>query len=357
MKKNIMLLCFSIIFSLCIVEITLRCFDLTPTVASLRVGHYTLSDDPLLRFELLKNQEAYEGDNAPEYIFNDGVNWGGFHTNSFGFRDIERTIEKPDNITRIAVLGDSITMAINVDLKNRYTELLEDRLNDLAGPDEKYEVMNFGVSGYDMLQEAIILKRDVLRFNPDIVIFGYCLNDYNTLSDGGAFKMLIKQQKGKDRNWSRRLVNDNKVPVKRYLYKSALVKLILFAITASQGMDDSQLIDIDAEESRNLLDEACSRIEKARVQYGFRILIVIFPAFDKLSSYPYWPLHLMIKEKAMHYKWPFLDLHGHYLSLAKEDGKEFRDTPNDKIHPNARGHKIAAEAIASFLKKRILQNQ
>ena len=84
MLKNSTLLFCSILFSLIFTELIVRVFNLSPTISSLRVGHYVISQNPLLRYELKKNAKAYtEKQSAPEGVFWDGVNWGNFSTNSY----------------------------------------------------------------------------------------------------------------------------------------------------------------------------------------------------------------------------------------------------------------------------------
>ena len=41
----------------------------------------------------------------------------------------------------------------------------------------RYEVLNFGVTGYDLSQSVENLRSRGLRYRPDLVISQYCLND------------------------------------------------------------------------------------------------------------------------------------------------------------------------------------
>lgn len=89
-------------------------------------------------------------------------------TNSWGFRDIDWSAEKPDNTIRIAVIGDSFVEALQVDVQDRATELLEKSLHE-AYPDREFEVMNFGVSNYSLGQMALVYENEVAQFEPDYV--------------------------------------------------------------------------------------------------------------------------------------------------------------------------------------------
>jgi len=57
--------------------------------------------------------------------------WGNPVVNdSFGFREREFAIPKPDNVFRIMVLGDSLTWGAGLAVEERYTNRLEKYLNE-----------------------------------------------------------------------------------------------------------------------------------------------------------------------------------------------------------------------------------
>ena len=91
--------------------------------------------------------------------------------NSRGFRDAERSYEKPANTFRIAVLGNSWTEALQVSLDKTYTFAMQQTLNQekcFAG--KHVEVLNFGVAGYSTAQELLLLRHRVWSFHPDLVL-------------------------------------------------------------------------------------------------------------------------------------------------------------------------------------------
>ena len=92
--------------------------------------------------------------------------------NSDGFRGINYSLEKPKNTTRIAIIGDSFTFGFGIkNTSDTYPKVLETLLNNNSN--QKYEVMNFGMSGANILDIYWILKYKVLKYNPDIVMYGY----------------------------------------------------------------------------------------------------------------------------------------------------------------------------------------
>ena len=94
--------------------------------------------------------------------------------NSAGFRDYERSKNKPENGLRIALLGDSFTEALNVKLKDTYSAIMEEKLQRCSVlKNRKVEVMNFGVNGYGTAQQLMTLRHHVWDYQPDLVILAF----------------------------------------------------------------------------------------------------------------------------------------------------------------------------------------
>jgi hypothetical protein len=93
------------------------------------------------------------------------------HINSRGFRDDERSYEKPANTFRIAVLGNSWTEALQVPMDKTYTALLQQQLSqNHCVPGKRIEVLNFGVAGYSTAQELLLLQKKVWNYHPDLIL-------------------------------------------------------------------------------------------------------------------------------------------------------------------------------------------
>jgi hypothetical protein len=102
-----------------------------------------------------------------------------FVTNAYGMHDDPITLEKPAGTFRIAVLGASMDMGWGVRYQDTYINKLQDWLNSQSAGDQplqstaprRFEVMNFAVAAYSPLQRLETLRRKVLPFNPDLVIY------------------------------------------------------------------------------------------------------------------------------------------------------------------------------------------
>ncbi len=97
-------------------------------------------------------------------------------TNSMGLRGPETTQSKPAGTRRVAGLGDSVMFGWGVDDATPYLTQLQPRLTRALG--QPVETLNFGVPGYNSRQEAALLRARVLAFQPDVLVLGYCLNDW-----------------------------------------------------------------------------------------------------------------------------------------------------------------------------------
>jgi lysophospholipase L1-like esterase len=140
------------------------------------------SENPLLHAELIPNHyQLFNG-------FTVKLNTTIIKINSDGFRDEEYSIEKPPNTVRIIALGDSFTFGWGVNLSDTYVKVLERKLNEMNAT-ANFQVMNFGVPGYNTLEEIEFLKQKGLKYKPDIVLLGYAAGDLhnNTKIKTGEF--------------------------------------------------------------------------------------------------------------------------------------------------------------------------
>lgn len=152
--KKLLLTLFGAFIGLAVCEAGLR-------LLGYKFSGSTYTADPLLGWSLRPGASAWETD--------EGVAWS--KINSHGFRDRERAVNKPRGVYRVAVLGDSLTEARQVDMDKTYTSLTEKELNRLHCCEEgEVEVLNFGVPGYGTSQELLMLRERVWKFSPDMIV-------------------------------------------------------------------------------------------------------------------------------------------------------------------------------------------
>lgn len=97
--------------------------------------------------------------------------------NSQGMRDKEYSKKRLPGKVRIAITGDSFVWGFGVENKDIFTEIIENKLG------EKFEVLNFGVSGYGADQELLQFKSKILDFKPDALIVAFYHNDIENIAN------------------------------------------------------------------------------------------------------------------------------------------------------------------------------
>lgn len=90
-------------------------------------------------------------------------------TNSLGMPNPEYGYQKPPHTRRIALLGDSLSVG---PFGHDYVALLEDRLNqeNLTPETQRFEVLNFSVYGYNVLQMMDVALYVAPKFHPDVYL-------------------------------------------------------------------------------------------------------------------------------------------------------------------------------------------
>lgn len=102
--------------------------------------------------------------------------WLDNRTNSWGFRDLERDLERDPSSLRILCVGDSCTYGSGVRLADSYPQQLEALLAPQY-PGRCVEIWNTGVPGYSSDQAVVFLRRSGRRIAADLVIVAVGLND------------------------------------------------------------------------------------------------------------------------------------------------------------------------------------
>ena len=156
---NIALLFAALCFVIMLAEVFVRIFYLESHDHVLPAGLYV--NDSYLGWKLAKEKSV----NHHSTLFD--VN---YTTNSFGYRDKERLIEKKKGVYRILLYGDSQTFGWGNPVEKRFSNLLEKALQNI-------EIWNLSVPAYGLDQEILSYKRNA--FKADAVMF--FISDY-TLS-------------------------------------------------------------------------------------------------------------------------------------------------------------------------------
>jgi lysophospholipase L1-like esterase len=262
--------------------------------------------------------------------------------NSQGFRDSEHALKKEPGTLRIAFQGDSYTYGAGVEVQERFSErtgvLLKARL-----PGRKIEILNFGKPGLNIAYDLASMKNDVLPYDPDVIVFGFVLNDF----DIPWMEQVLFGQ-------SRREAAAYKwfSSFERFSYLAYYIDLVSFQFFSNarqihlRFLNDIWNPDINPyfEKMHRYLYELVDIISKRK---GLVVFMPYFIAANEKDLSFYREAKKIVATACRNHGCGFLEV----LPLLSH--KPFRHwwvTPEDH-HPNAEAHAIIARAISDFLAK------
>lgn len=117
--------------------------------------------------------------------------WGDVvvHINEKGYRGPVVPYERTAGKKRVLFLGDSVTFGYRIARWNDTFPFLADSLA-AATDSVEIETVNLSVEGYSQWQEAIVMQTEGARYQPDLVMLGFVLNDvtemFHLVKFGGA---------------------------------------------------------------------------------------------------------------------------------------------------------------------------
>ena len=281
-----------------------------------------------------------------------------FETNSFGLRDKEYTLKKPEKTYRILVFGDSVTAGNGLNLNETVSKVLESFLNNDNELKErrmikKFEVINFGVSGYNVVQETNLLISKGLSFSPDLIIINYVLNDVDYSHRLGTENQEKNNEVRPPACFATFLKIKIPCSLKRSLKKIRFAALLNKFITKLFNREN---IDLISDLNRNhqpdsatflQLKQSYQKISNLSLQNNFMVIVMIFPYFLSLQNYPLMQAHENVKAEAEKNNFYAIDL---LKTYEKCNSAQLRITSDDVTHPNAEGHYLAALELFKNIK-------
>ncbi len=329
-------------------EVAIRVLDLGPTFQVVHREVFQLSDNPVLGYELRPS----DGD-------------GGTAINSAGFRDREYRVRKPAGVFRIVAIGDSVTFGPPEEREEAWPQHLERLLRADAGGGMAFEVLNLGVSGYNITRAVERLRVLGMEYDPDLVVYGYVLNDPQQMSIAGE-ALLDLERAAQERFAARaerglaRLVSRSRLYLlarHRFTEPAAPTRAEPFRHPVDPGYVALRGGDRRGDYFRLLHEEADgrSRLEEgmtalAGVAGDVPVTVAIFPLFLERGSQPDYPLagvHRQVGELAASHGMRTVDLGPAYAAVATGFGPG--RAVADFLHPSPFGYRVAAVALWAAL--------
>lgn len=329
MQKNFLTLFVIIILIAVLAEFTLRTIIGPPLAQTPNSMHIPLNDSE--RLWALKPNET-------------GVQAGAqYNINSQGFRDYEYLMKKPDGMFRIAAIGDSVTFGKGVTLNETYSKVLEEKLNHVC--DKKVEVLNFGVYGYNTAQEVATIREQALKFDPDVIVVLYVLNDPDV-----EFEFTVTDAKVTPTAYGtiKRFLNDH-----MYLYK--LAARIYYAQSQIKKNKNLSILTFypklhnESYRGWEMVEEKFAEMRMISKKEGVEFVLFVQPELYILNKkYPFKEIHDQVIASANMSGIPAYDLFPYFKG---ENYRELRVNNFEDRHPNGKGHKIIALGMEETLLK------
>ena len=321
--------------------------------------------------------------NTPKYLSKKNYDWGMYHSNYRGYFDkldkdgetvygIDYSKVKYDNIKpptsdydglKVVAIGDSFTEGQGVRRTDTYSNMLSLLTND------QVRGFNHGKGGDDIYQVTNRFLAKDFEFKPDVIIYGYCINDIPNFNYDIALDIDNNKERAKEYK------ND-------YPLKWDFINLRTNAVENSRGKllkfftDHSNIINYFARQielkdiSRRTteyylkthdekfnpkgiekLKEQILKMKAKADEYGAQFTLMIFPIiFWPNGEYPFGPIHEKMRQIAKDLGIDVIDLKDTFL---KYPDSELWVHPVDQ-HPNDFAQKITSEKIIEYLKQKDL---
>ena len=262
--------------------------------------------------------------------------------NSLGMRDREYERDPPPDTFRIAAVGDSFTFGFGVDAASSYPKVLERLLISETNAPASFEVMNFGVPGYQACHEEALVESKVLPLDPDIILVGYYLNDpCNDCPEpelAADLRAFAAERQASVKAWQAFRDRTAFSHLLRYLAEARIERL-------------SRIRDKDffhtADKHWSTVVAYFDMLREAAASRGSRIVLVVFPetiCADSWARYPYAWIHEKVIHEGRRHGFHCIDL----LPVFRGFDIKSLEIPGDG-HPNEFGHSLAAATIYESL--------
>lgn len=276
--------------------------------------------------------------------------------NSKGVRDAEYEYSKGSGTFRILVFGDSMTWGYGVEAEERYTNVLENKL------DNNVEVINMGVPGYGTDQEYLLLKEEGIKYSPNLVIF-----DFDIYTDACDVSNTVRYRyysKPKFNLVGDELILTNvPVPLSPNLYQKVnrllsglrsyvfirdcilsidFIREVLSGAVQYQSNTKCEGSNQKSEDVMHLITKIISEVNNFIKSNNGKLVVVIIPnkgqVYEEGSTFQ----NDFLKEFGNKQNIKIIDLSPEF----KESTKKGNDLYFKKdLHLNKNGHKLAAEII------------
>jgi len=265
-----------------------------------------------------------------------------YRSNSLGIRGPDYPREPPPGVFRITVSGDSVTMGHGVREEDAYPAVLERLLNAGSG-DQRFEVLNLGISGLNIIHSLGRLEIKGRFYHPDLVVYGFTLNDV----EGPGY--VGNTEEAQERYAA---LLDRHANSRSHLLRLLWPRLVLLvgSIHPLEGSYTSALEYnyFHNPKTQSRLDEGMDRLATVgRIDHVCAHVFMHTRLEQLVLLHPYRRFYRLIEKKATERG---LTVTQSYPKLRWHLAESLRLSAAD-AHPNAEGHRLFAEALYEGLRE------
>ena len=283
-------------------------------------------------------------------------------------------VERRPGVQRIAIVGDSYVHAREVDVDKSFSEKLE---QDLASGSESLEAYRFAIKGAPLSQYLHMLREEVVRYRPDLVVVMLIHNDFDeafrpiwgryiksfmhlNIEDGRVVgeRAPIPYEPG----WTDLISSSATYATLQRRYGAvSTIRSLIQGAPADDAEPTVHQANIDTGKVAGVMDDIAVAtdyvfsgfaafaeehdIPVALVMDGHRDAIYAGAGVDA-ETVPL-ALNRLSAETAAEHGLPFLDLHRAFVDDWKANETSFNFESDG--HWNEYGHDLVADAIAAWL--------
>ncbi len=307
-----------------------------------------LAPSPLLVPPNAKAENAIRAQRLPP-----GSVFRGFPVNALGFVDEEFRRAREPGVGRIAALGDSFAVGA-VPYRENFLTLLDDLLDHSRDSGARWEVMNFGVSGVSPREYLHTWRTQARFFEPDLVLLCFFTGiDFrelrpSSLLHGGSFYLFAIGRRLLAIGAEPRFSRDETNSLGEDTFRKVELQRVRLAARDMDG-DTEQRYPATFRQLREIAAELGPHLRVVIIPDEYQVNPQLLPellgsaeaaaAYD--ADQPSRRLREFLEAEGI----PYLDL----LEPLREAEALARTYIPNNTHWNARGNRVAAEALARWL--------
>lgn len=288
---------------------------------------FTLPERIFYRINITSTDGNYKLVDNPQLIYVPVPNTGSF--NAYGHRGPAFSLQK-NSRKRIVAMGDSVVEGLGVELGQRFTDILGKSFK------EQYEIINLGVCGYSVLQEAEYFKLLGEKFGPDYVLWFITFNDMRLHS--GEIYTFNEKLKAVHNSGFYETYYHNKIWFNKLLMSLNIYKLIKYVCSIRSP---KVFYNIEERISSDEAEHVLQRLKNLSKGHIIRLTFIFLPSNTDLYKSDIDDLKNLIQKHDI----PYMDFREAFKTNSSSSPAERYFLKGDCCHFSSEGNEAFADIL------------